>query len=99
MLLNNISVIYVKNNYRVHAVNKCGKLRRQTDAAAAPSGARYKAQGTEHGGAMAGVRACSACAGDYEDPDRTAWTPDEAGGEGREEELGIPGEQFPAEEQ
>jgi hypothetical protein len=22
------------------------------------------------------VRACSACAGDYEDPDRTAWPPD-----------------------
>jgi hypothetical protein len=24
------------------------------------------------------MRACSACAGDYEDPDLTAWTPDEA---------------------
>jgi len=51
---------------------------------------------------MAGLRACSACAGDYEDPDRAAWTPGEAGGEGREdgeEELGTPGEQFPAEEQ
>ena len=23
------------------------------------------------------LHACSACAGDYEDPDRTAWTPDE----------------------
>ena len=22
------------------------------------------------------LRACSACAGDYEDPDRTAWSPD-----------------------
>jgi len=50
---------------------------------------------------MAGVRACSASAGDYEDPDRTAWTPDEDGGEGREDdedELGIPGNQVPAEE-
>lgn len=47
------------------------------------------------------VRACSACAGDYEDPDRTAWTPDE-------EEEGIPMEsadekaqnrdEFPAQE-
>ena len=83
-------------------MNKRGKLRRQTDAAAAPWGASGAAQGAEHGGAMAGLRACSACAGDYEDPDRTAWTPDEAGGEGREdgkEERGIPGEQFPAEEQ
>jgi hypothetical protein len=48
---------------------------------------------------MVGLCACSACAGDYEDPDRTAWTPDEDGGEDREEEPGIPGEQFPAEEQ
>jgi hypothetical protein len=23
------------------------------------------------------IRVCSACAGDYEDPDRTAWTEDE----------------------
>ncbi|MGB2899290.1 MAG: hypothetical protein WBB89_08500 [Candidatus Acidiferrum sp.] len=82
-------------------MNKCGKPRRQTDAAAAPSGASCAAQRAEHGGAMAGVRACSACAGDYEDPDRTAWTPDEDGGEGREDdedELGIPREQVPAEE-
>ena len=34
------------------------------------------------------VKACSACAGDYEDPDRTAWTEDDhqdsgdSGGEG-----------------
>ncbi len=48
---------------------------------------------------MAGLRACSACAGDYEDPDRTAWMPDEAGGEDREEERGIPAEEFPAKEQ
>ncbi len=34
--------------------------------------------GMRSGGA-AEVRACSACAGDYEDPDRTAWTPDETG--------------------
>jgi hypothetical protein len=42
---------------------------------------------------------CSACAGDYEDPDRTAWTPDE--GEDEERDDGAPGateEEFPAEE-
>ncbi|HSC44897.1 MAG TPA: hypothetical protein VLC94_03660 [Candidatus Acidoferrum sp.] len=27
-----------------------------------------------------GLRACSACAGDYEDPDRTAWREDDLGG-------------------
>jgi hypothetical protein len=30
------------------------------------------------------LRACSACAGDYEDPDRRAWTPDE-----EEEDLPV----------
>jgi hypothetical protein len=27
------------------------------------------------------MRACSACAGDYEDPDRTAWPTDEEEGD------------------
>jgi hypothetical protein len=31
----------------------------------------------ELGGWQSPLRACSACAGDYEDPDRTAWVPDE----------------------
>jgi len=31
------------------------------------------------------MRACSACAGDYEDPDRTVWTPDDAEDEDRDE--------------
>jgi hypothetical protein len=47
------------------------------------------------------LRACSACAGDYEDPDRTAWTPDE-----EEEDLPVEmaqekaenGDEFPAQE-
>ena len=37
------------------------------------------------GGSAQSLRACSACAGDYEDPDRTAWMPDE------EEEDFAPG--------
>ncbi len=44
------------------------------------------------------MRACSACAGDYEDPDRTAWGP----GEVEDPEFdGAPSateEEFPAEE-
>jgi len=31
---------------------------------------------SEPGVAQQPLSACSACAGDYEDPDRTAWTPD-----------------------
>ena len=33
------------------------------------------------------LRACSACAGDYEDPDRTAWPPDPEEDDGDE---GLP---------
>jgi len=46
------------------------------------------------------LRACSACAGDYEDPDRTSWPSDDAGegdddpGEGEAEAAA---EEFPAE--
>ncbi|MFI5093837.1 MAG: hypothetical protein ACHQIK_10385 [Candidatus Acidiferrales bacterium] len=53
------------------------------------------------------LRACSACAGDYEDPDQTSWTPD------REEDEELPqkraheraedqdedGDEFPATEE
>ena len=44
------------------------------------------------------MRACSACAGDYEDPERTAWTPDDV----EDPEVGdapaATAEEFPAEE-
>ena len=42
------------------------------------------------------VGACSACAGDYEDPDRTAWTLEE-NDEGEDEKPPEPhAEEFPA---
>ena len=52
-------------------------------------------------GGMAAMRACSACAGDYEDPDRTACTLD--GGESEKENENadcskVDAEEFPAEE-
>jgi len=34
-------------------------------------------------------RACSGCAGDYEDPDRTAWEEAEEEEEGEEEERDV----------
>ncbi len=40
------------------------------------------------------VEACSACAGDYEDPDRTAGTDEES-----EEDVDAAGDEFPAEEE
>ncbi len=42
------------------------------------------------------LSACSACAGDYEDPDRTAWTPDDSEDEERESAPGASTEEFPA---
>lgn len=35
--------------------------------------------------------ACSSCAGDYEDPDRTAWTPDAEEGECNDEFPAVDG--------
>ncbi len=48
-------------------------------------------------GAPAEVRACSACAGDYEDPDRTAWTPDESEDDEGTSRPRAAAEEFPAE--
>ena len=44
------------------------------------------------------MSACSACAGDYEDPDRTAWTPAEVDEAERDPALNQETEEFPAEE-
>jgi hypothetical protein len=44
------------------------------------------------------MRACSACAGDYEDPDRTAWTPDDAEDEEREGARHSTKEEFTADD-
>lgn len=41
--------------------------------------------------------ACSSCAGDYEDPDRTARTPDEVDEGGDECAPGMVEEEFPVE--
>ena len=47
---------------------------------------------------LQGLRACSACAGDYEDPDRTAWTAEETDGHEREDEGQSREEEFPVQE-
>jgi hypothetical protein len=55
------------------------------------------------GSLQAPLHACSACAGDYEDPDRTAWTPDEEEedllaekAQERAQEKAENGDEFPA---
>jgi hypothetical protein len=59
-------------------VEKCGKPWQQRASIAAPfkAGCGDGPAGSSRA-AIAPVRACSACAGDYEDPDRTAGEPDE----------------------
>jgi hypothetical protein len=59
----------------------------------------------EPGASQLPVRACSACAGDYEDPDRTVWTPDEEEEDllaenalERAQEKAESGDEFPARE-
>ena len=47
-------------------------------------------------GRMDAMRACSACAGDYEDPDRTAYTLDDGESE-NEDSPDVDAEEFPAE--
>jgi hypothetical protein len=80
-------------------VEKCAKLWRQVPGSAARRQAlsEIDAAGGETN-TKTEMRACSACAGDYEDPDRTAWTADETDAEEREEPRNKTTEDFPAEE-
>jgi hypothetical protein len=68
-------------------VDNCGKTQSQKDGTAAHAQAGREIRGPRPAGATAGLRACSACAGDYEDPDGRAWGPDESGGDEREDEA------------
>ena len=80
-------------------MDNCGKPQSIEQGVAGPAGARRQIRGPRFGGATAGLRACSACAGDYEDPDGRACAPDESGGDDREDEADHLAEEFPAEEQ
>ena len=51
-----------------------------------------------NGGGAKELRACSACAGDYEDPDRTAWAQDDAEVEDRDDPTSAAIEELPADE-
>jgi hypothetical protein len=79
-------------------VEKCEKRRQsnhRTTARHEAQDAVYSISGAVN---VSEMRACSACAGDYEDPDRMAWTADDAEDEERDEEPRVPTEEFPAEE-
>jgi hypothetical protein len=80
-------------------VEKCEKLGRRPGGKAvqrnAAQGEVYSINGA---GAAMEMRACSACGGDYEDPDRTAWAPDDEEEEERNDALVAALEEFPAED-
>ena len=79
-------------------MEKCGKVCRQGHETAARPETRagvYTINGAARTNEM---RACSACAGDYEDPDRTAWTPNDVDDEERDPAPCTNTEEFPAEE-
>ena len=46
-------------------------------------------QGPNRGGSGGSLEACSACAGDYEDPDRTTWEGSGDDEEGEEDESEV----------
>jgi hypothetical protein len=77
-------------------VEKCGKPWQQATELAAPKRSNCSARSADGGAALAALHACSACAGDYEDPDRTAWGPDEEEARDRENAPEATEEEFPA---
>ena len=79
-------------------MKKCGKVWRQKHETAARHEARAGVCAVNGAGGTNEMRACSACAGDYEDPDRTAWTPNDVDDEERDPAPRTNTEEFPAEE-
>ena len=80
------------------SVEKCEK-RRERDCGAAGRRALHEEVYSIGGATATGkMRACSACAGDYEDPDRTARPPGDGEGEEGDGDTPATTEEFPAEE-
>lgn len=83
----------------VEIVEKCGNVGQQIVAVAA--GARSDSCSCQANGGVkiVALHACSACAGDYEDPEGTAWPVDEEVEDERENAEDAAADEFPAEEQ
>jgi len=78
-------------------VEECGK-RIGRKSGLAPELQAFQADRVENDRAPGPLRACSACAGDYEDPDRTAGMFDEADDEGSDGSHDTSAEEFPADD-
>jgi hypothetical protein len=79
-------------------VESCGKVGQQIVAVAAGARLNSCSCQTNDGAEIAALRACSACAGDYEDPERTAWPVDEEAEDERKNVENATVDEFPAEE-
>ena len=79
-------------------MDKCGKVRQQWGWNGASQKWPDRIPANRLRPLVAMMRACSACAGDYEDPDRTAWTADVPAEAEQDDELDSETERFPAEE-
>ncbi len=93
----NKTVMHVHSTYLLLAVEICAKLFGSNLTMRAGSrGHDEPEMAADRHRRPEAVRACSACAGDYEDPDRTAWTLEESD-EGEDENAPEPSaEEFPA---
>ena len=79
-------------------MEKCGKVWRQEHQTAIRREGQNGAYSISGAGGAREMRTCSACAGDYEDPDRTAWMPDDTEELDFEDAPRAMTEEFPAEE-
>lgn len=83
----NALVKHVNSTPELRAVEICGNSARCETGVQKGAGALRGVSGESRSGVQAGeLRACSACAGDYEDPDRTAWPADEEKSDAEENE-------------
>jgi hypothetical protein len=74
----NVLVTHVNSTPELRAVEMCGNSARCETGARKGAGAWRGVPGESRSAIQAReLRGCSACAGDYEDPDRTAWPADE----------------------
>lgn len=97
LLDRSILVTHVNGTQRIAAVENCGKFSPADPSLESRLEACQVAATRRARGPAAGIRACSACAGDYEDPDRTAWRPEASEDDQDERAPRMPAEEFPAE--
>jgi len=79
-------------------VENCGKLPGWKTNQGVAKSSRALVDGARGEATPTALSMCSACAGDYEDPDRTAWSRDDAGDEDANGVVGARTNEFPAEE-